>query len=237
MMKVLSQVPNKTPLQVGYASIDDRKRKSRCTVSSILEVYPATDAAFSETKEKPLKGTWNKDMSQREKVMSETKKVTAEDERNMKRLFYEFIQFENFMKSLLFQVLSDTGLVALSKDCKKLIATDDIEMGVQITHLPYTRKPVLLDDEHLPVYVEGIRGTIIKKFAPFVGFGGFATWSFDEKTTNCCIRKKSANSLVLVSTREIGEGEQIVCLVAPDHASNQYGLLVNDNIKTLLDSL
>jgi len=108
LMKVLSQVPNKT-LQVRYTSIDDRNRKSRCTVSSILEVYPVTDVTSSETKEKPLKGTCNKDMSQRGKVMSETKKVTAGDERKIEQLFYGF---ESSMKSLLFQVLSDTGRVA-----------------------------------------------------------------------------------------------------------------------------
>jgi len=62
MRIILSQFPNET-LHVRYTNIDDRNsRKSRFTVSSILEVYPVTDTTTSsETKEQPLKGAWNKE--------------------------------------------------------------------------------------------------------------------------------------------------------------------------------
>lgn len=221
----------------GGEGIDDK-------VSSVVQIYPASFKSKSlESLQLKVKKMWKPIISKKGKQLSDSSLHGDDDsldpdekkglKTKMDSLFHTFLKdYNSFFQ--IYDIPSDTGLVALVRFTNVLIALKDINIGSLITHLPFSRKQIFIDDDSLHFLLPGnFYGTIIKKSTPFAGFGGFTQWTSNFDEANCVINTFNPfNSITLVglfAKRKIFKGEKIICfnfgLIKPFPTK----IIVNDN--------
>ena len=140
------------------------------------------------------------------------------------RIALEMISISDFGY---FNTPSDTGLVLLRKDMK-LVAVEDIVAGTIVTRIPYTYKGNIIGQGY-PIFKINESITIIplKKFIPFVGFGGFANVVVvDDEKTNCKYQFNIQHkTLDLIAIRNISFGEIIQYFVPIENIQ-----IISDNL-------
>ena len=192
-------------------------------VASLLEVFPEYPPADDS---KPLVGIpdhflnrWNQRMSDHGGTFKARTSLSARDLGCIKQLYMQILtqgsQVPHTLRSVC-PIPSDTGLVCLKCDKNTLIANADIAADSIVTYLPTAKKIRLLSPEINPCIEVGVfSATVIRKIAPFVGFGGFTKWGSVEES-NCTISVESPESklrlFALRAVRSIIKGEEIVCM-------------------------
>jgi len=199
----------------------------------------------------PIPSALSKTMSHKGKMYARSSLDDLLDavKKDIKTFYYECIQFyRDLITKNTFHVISDTGLVALSKIKYALIAVDTIDKNQLVTHLPLTNNLVIPDDvnvnswNHLMLEVDGIQGTVIKKFSPFIGFGAYSKLIISSSATakaNCELKRDLKNclpfnSIALFATRIIVPGEEIICVVKPDQILSYSSFLFKEVLILLL---
>lgn len=215
---VLQTIPKEKGLSVKYVQNTLYERNPVATLLQVFPEYPPADVS------KPLLGIpeqflnrWNQRMSDHGGKFKAKTSLSARDLRCLKELYFQIInqgtQVPHTLRSVC-PIPSDTGLVCLKCD-NTLIANADIAPGAIVTYLPTARKIRPLTPEINPYFEISVHSaTVIRKIAPFVGFGGFTKWGPVEEA-NCTISIESPESklhlFALRAVRTIIKGEEIVC--------------------------
>ena len=173
-------------------------------VTNTLEVFPSLHDETTETYYDTMKKAWNRIMTNTGKMLMIQRSLTAENIKLFASMLQDFIHGRN---TIIHEIPSDTGLVALRND-GKLIATKSIDKGVLITYVPIT-KHEMFDNQR--IWVNSVQGSIVKKISPFCGFGGFV--GFHRTKFNCSMMTagEKGNFVGLVATEDISADEILTC--------------------------